>query len=114
MNMTVNGETYFMPNESEVFLNLQLSAFFIVAAHKSKLFVLRAYLKDIEADTIHFKEIGSIDRRLYYAVYITTKAVLVTELAYTLWEDSTNRRCSSTRRPIGSTPTPEQYHAYQT
>jgi len=30
--------------------------------------VLRGYLKDIEADTINFTEIASIDKRLYFGV----------------------------------------------
>lgn len=69
MSMAINGETYFMPKEGEIFLNRALGAFFVVAAHKSKVFVLRAYLSDIEADTINFKELASIERRLYFAVY---------------------------------------------
>ena len=47
MNMAVDGETYFMPKEAEVFLNRSLGAFIIVAAHKEKVCVLRGYLADI-------------------------------------------------------------------
>lgn len=55
MKMYVNGEEYVMPKTAEVLLSKPMNAIFIAAYHHKNLVILKANLKDIEADRIHFK-----------------------------------------------------------
>lgn len=57
MKMYVEGQEYVMPKFAEVILSRPMNAIFIAAYHHTHLIILKANLKDIEADRVHFKKL---------------------------------------------------------